>query len=333
MGSKRYAGIIVVLLSTSFAAAAAAADSKAAEKEIARGLMDEGHAKDERGDHKGALESFRAADNLMHVPTTALEVARQEIALGLLVDARDTLLRVRRSPVVAGEPAVFEAARDQAAVLDNALTSRIPSLHLSITGVRNLATAKITIDGTQVPGSVADVPFRVNPGHHVVSITGENGSHAQREVDVAEGSTAEVALTMTAGPAAAPSDNALARDGQTGHEAQSGGAPSWLRWGGAGLAVAGLGVGVLTGIISLSSTSSAKSVCSNGQCPPPSWGDLSTARTTATISDVAFVAAGVGAAAFAASFLWSGSSPSQKTTATRVVPWIGPGSAGMSGAF
>src|SRR3954469_7244655 len=107
MGFKRYSAIAVVLLPATFALDAGAAEPKAAQKKIARGLLDEGRAKDERGDHKGPLESFRAADNLMHVPTTALEVARQEIALGLLVDARDTLLRVRRSPVNPGEPAVF----------------------------------------------------------------------------------------------------------------------------------------------------------------------------------------------------------------------------------
>ena len=164
------------------AGAAGAAEPTPAEKETARGLMDEGHARDDRGDHAGALESFRAADALMHVPTTGLEVGRQQVALKLLVDARDTLLSVCRLPVVSGEPAAFAAARDQAQSMYDALTPRIPALRVSVIGGSKLA-ATLQIDGIRIPASAAGVPFRVNPGHHVVSASSENGGHAEEGVE------------------------------------------------------------------------------------------------------------------------------------------------------
>ena len=45
----------------------------------------------------------------MHVPTTGYEVAHQEAALGMLVEARDMALRVTRLPAEAHEPAPFDA--------------------------------------------------------------------------------------------------------------------------------------------------------------------------------------------------------------------------------
>jgi hypothetical protein len=297
--------------------------------------MDEGHARDDRGDHAGALESFRAADALMHVPTTGLEVGRQQVALRLLVDARDTLLRVRRLPVVPGEPPSFATAREQAQVMYDGLTARIPALRVSVTGAV-AATTTILIDGTRIPASAAGVPFRVNPGHHVVSASGENGGHAEEGVDVAEGVVKEVALTVHAAPADLRGGPALAeaRPSPGGNSGSPSPAQSLLRWGGGGLAIVGVGVGAVTGILSFSSTSSAKALCTGGQCPPASWGDLSTASTTATASDIAFAAAGVGVVAFVASFLVTKSSSTQApAAAVRVIPWFGPTTAGVSATF
>lgn len=97
----------------------------------------------------------------------------------------------------------------------------------------------------------------------------------------------------------------------------------------------GAGVGAVAGIMSISSTNSAKALCTAGQCPPATWGDLSTAGTTGMVSDVAFAAAGVGVVAFVASFLFP-RPPSMQPSPTAVVrltPWLGPTTAGVSATF
>ena len=87
------------VLTASLAARAAHADPNAADRETARELMQQGRDLRDKNDLKGALQRFKAADDIMHVPTTALPLAQVQADLGLLVEARDTLASsLRRTP-------------------------------------------------------------------------------------------------------------------------------------------------------------------------------------------------------------------------------------------
>jgi hypothetical protein len=284
------------------------------------------------------LKSFVAADALMHVPTTTLQVAREQVALGQLVEARVTLLPILLSNAVAGEPSVFTTARQQAQTTYDALNPRIPSLRVTVTGPVDLSTATLRIDALSVPAAAIGIPFRVNPGHHHVSIADKAGMAAEREADVPEGATKDVTLPVTARP---PSASAPPVEPPVGSEAavaadeteKKNPAQAWLRWGGVALAVAGAGAGAVTGALSLSSGSSAKALCTGTACPPAAWGDLNQARTTATVSDVAFAAGGVGLVAFIVSFaLGSGSAAPTKAGSSLDV-WVGGHVAGVRASF
>jgi len=324
------------MTSGSSAANAAAPAPTATERETARALMDDGYVKAEHGDHAGALKSFLAADALMHVPTTSLQVAREQVALGQLVEARVTLLPILLSNAVPGEPPVFTTARQQAQATYDALNPRIPSLRVTVTGPIDLATATLRIDALSVPATALGVPFRVNPGHHHVSIADKAGTAAERETDVPEGAAKDVALTVTAAPASASalepasgSESAVVAD-ETG---KGNPAQAWLRWGGVALAVAGAGAGAVTGALSLSSGSSAKALCTGNACPPAAWGDLNQARTTATISDVAFAVGGVGLVAFLASFAFGSGSATPTKAGSALDVWVGGRAVGVSANF
>src|SRR5690242_13508597 len=110
MAFRMRAAIAALILAT---AAPAFAEPTAAEKETARNLMQEGRDLRDKKDLKGALQRFQAADQLMGVPTTGYEVASTQVALGLLVEARETLNRVSRLPAQAKEPAPFREARQK----------------------------------------------------------------------------------------------------------------------------------------------------------------------------------------------------------------------------
>lgn len=118
------AGVLGALLF----AHAAMAEPTTAEKETARGHMAEGRARRAESDLRGALASFLAADAIMHVPTTALEVARTQSSLGQLVEARETVRRILRRPVRADDPPPFAEARANAERLDREIAARIPSI-------------------------------------------------------------------------------------------------------------------------------------------------------------------------------------------------------------
>jgi hypothetical protein len=310
------------------------AEPTASEKETARTMMDEGHARRDAGDHKAALAQFQGADALMHVPTTAIEVAREQVSLGELVEARDTLERLARSPSTASDPDAFRAARKSADALDQALAARIPALRILEAGVPASAPLDVTVDGASIPAAALIAPIKVNPGHHVVVAA---GAGARQEVDVAESQTLVVTLRLGATAAPAPVDGASADPSNPDpaareHDgASTSAAPGWLRWGGFGLAGVGVVVGAVTGVMSLSSTSAATKGCVSDRCPPSTWGNIDSAHTTATISTAAFIVAGVGVVLGGASFVIGGSHES--SAGGRVTAWIGPGSANIGGVF
>ena len=120
------------------------------------------------------------------------------------------------------------------------------------------------------------------------------------------------------------------------------GSYSPLLWVGLGVAVVGAAAGTVTGLVSMGKTSDVESGCgANNKCPPSTHDALDGARMFATISTVSFIVAGAGAGV-AVVALAMGRRPSnaeQKATASspsfapRVTPWVGVGSAGLSGSF
>jgi hypothetical protein len=337
MASERCFAIALTVLWCSVPGAAWGDGPTAAEKETARGMMDSGHARRDAGDHKGALELFQGADSIMHVPVTGIEVAREQVALGHLVEARDTLQVVLRLPAENGEPEVFRAARKDASTLDDSLVKRIPALQITVSG----NAAQVILDGRPVPLPALVAPFKVDPGHHVVVAMAEGGEPKKEVgVDVGEGETRSVELTLperTEAPPQASQDNA----GTAAHEgaaptAPSGSAVPWLRWGGVGLAAVGIGAGTITGLIAISSKSSADKGCVNNMCPPSTWSDVNSARTTSTLSTIAFSVGGGGVVLAVISYLIAPAKPQASSTGTQgatFAPWLGLGSAGFSGAF
>jgi hypothetical protein len=156
------------LVAFSWGGTPAHAEPTAAEKETARALMTEARDLRDRRDFNGALKSFQSADAIMHVPTTALEVARAQVDLGLLIEARETLHKLARIPEDPSDPAPFRAARSAAYKLDDELEHRIGAIRFEVRKPANGAEPSVLVDGIALPASVIDVPYRSNPGLHVV---------------------------------------------------------------------------------------------------------------------------------------------------------------------
>jgi hypothetical protein len=172
------------------------AEPTAAAKETARALMTEARDLRDRRDFNGALKSFQSADAIMHVPTTALEVARAQVDLGLLVEARETLHKLARIPEDPTDPAPFRDARSAAYKLDEELQRRIGAIRFEVRKPANAADPSVSVDGVAILPSVIDVPYRSNPGLHVV--VGKLGeAEIKQEVDARETETTTVVLDFT----------------------------------------------------------------------------------------------------------------------------------------
>jgi hypothetical protein len=350
MGSRR---VRLTLAATAVAAMLAASPAGAqpspADRETARSMMQEGRDLREKGDLKSALQRFKAADDIMHVPTTGLEVARTQVSLGLLVEALDTIANIRKVAPTPDDPAPFKDARSKADDLDSQVEGKVPALTITVGGAAEGDTPAVSIDGVSVPAGAIGVPHKVDPGHHVITAKGAAGE-ATEEVDVTDGEKKDVQLLLVKG-------------GEQPAEAATGGpekkvhTPGGLFWGAVAVGGAGAVAGIVTGVMTLSKTSSLSSECPNHDCvKPQARSDYNSANTTATVSTVGFIVAGAGAAVAIVSLIvghkTSDSSPAStppddnatpgsdpaadhpaQESRLRMTPWIGLGAAGINGSF
>jgi hypothetical protein len=335
----------------------ALAQVSAADRETARSMMQEGRDLRDKGDLKGALQRFKAADDIMHVPTTSFEVARTQVALGMLVEALDTIAAIRKTPALADDPTPFKDARVKADELDAQVEGKVPSITITVTGAAEGETPAVSVDGVSLPAATANLPRKVDPGHHVVTARAPSGQ-AKQEVDVAEGEKKDVQLVLASGGPTEgenpPSDQGAEGPRNVVHT------PGPLTYG--GIIVGGIGLvgGAITGVMTLSKASAVKSDCTgpNKTCvTSQSQSELNAGNSLATISTIGFAVAGAGAAVAVVSLILGhkapdaapanapaaepGTAPSGDEPAPppaseshlHVTPWVGVGSAGLFGEF
>jgi hypothetical protein len=330
--SHRLARAAVLVAALSVAGGAHAAPT-AADRETARTLMDQGRDLRDKGNLQEALKRFQAANDIMHVPTTAIEVAKTQVALGLLVEARDTVAALRQIPAN-HESQLFKDARTKAEALDASLSGRVPSLTISLKGPAPGDT-EVAVDGVVVPSGVLGLPRSVDPGHHVITAKGAT-AEAKEEIDVREGEQkpVQLALIVTA-PAPVVETPPPSTDAEA--PAKKSHKPTALTFVGVGVAAAGAIAGTVTGIMAISKKSSLVSQCPNEVCGPSSYSALDSANLLATVSDVSFGVGGAGAVLAIVTLVVGhkeGSQPPPPPSAGwTVTPWIGGGEAGVRGSF
>jgi len=164
-----------------------------ADRDRAAALVFAGDEKRNAGDHKGALQDYRAADKIMGVPSTGIEVARELEALGRLTDAREKFLKVARYPQNGDEPEAFVRARAEARKSAANLDKRIPELRVSVTGASS-DSVTVTIDGEKHVG--VGEPVRLDPGQHGVEASASGGRSTERTIMLQEGDASSLELQL-----------------------------------------------------------------------------------------------------------------------------------------
>lgn len=287
------------LLFVLFVASAAHAEPTASDRETARALMNDGDRLFKQGDPRGALKSYEAADAIMRVPSTGVEVAKAHEALGELIEARDTCLRVLRAPSDKNEPKAFVAARERCDTLAKSVEPKIGSIQLD--GVD--ASVTVTIDGAAWPKQALQLPRRVNPGKHVLVASASGKKDLRVEVEVAPGAKATQAIALEPDgaekpiekPIDKPIDKPLDVPKEPVHDAGRGPIPAW-GFVGFGVGIVGVGLGAVMGGLAFAKTSDAKAFCVNDLCSPAAAGSIDDAKTFGHVSEVALIVGGVGLA-------------------------------------
>ena len=320
---------LVLILSV---AGAAAAQPTAADRETARTLMDDGDRKTEAHDDAGALRSYKAADGMMHVPSTAIEVAKTLARLGQLVEARDQALALLRLPKADPEPAPFLAARAEAERLAASLGARIPALALHVTGLAANEVPTVRVDGEIVTSDSLPLPRSANPGLHHVVASAAGRADVAREVQLAEGQTAPVELPFgpaLAAPAPTPVVAPALLPAVPPDLPPASRSPGVATWTALGVGAAGLVVGTIAGILELSKASTVKGQCPGHACPESERGALGDANTMANVSNVALLVGVAGGALGGVLYFTAPRGPVQPSVGVL----RGGGSVGLGGSF
>ena len=286
-----------------FIAAGALSEPSAAEKETARRLMDQGKVALAHREWDAAIAAYTKAADLVHVPTTELALARAHLAAGHLVEARDAALDATRLPEKQGEPASQVSARSTAHEMEQQLKARIPSVLVKIVHPQD---ATLVLDGRKIALALIETPLAVNPGHHELVARLPSGTELKQAFEASEGQVANVDLEL---PVEAPVQTPLqTTPTQTQTPTQTppvvppvethgspSNAPKVLFGVGMVLVGGGAAAGGIFGAMTFGAASTVKANCTDNRCSPSVAGQLSDARTFAILSDIGFIAAGVGA--------------------------------------
>jgi hypothetical protein len=273
-----------------------------------------------------AEELFRAGKESMAHGDVAracalfAESLRHEAASGAQLNLADC---EQRSGHLARALGLFEAGRAQLPPGDfripfaderiAALGKQVPDVKLNVRGVPP-AGVRFFCDGDEIaPG----VPSRVDTGGHVIVVRAPLRREQRIEfvLGAAEHRVVEVDLRE-------PEQG----DARTGPPSTESRRPAAAYVAG-GIGLAGLAVGVVTGLMTMHAASTYKDHCNAGQCDSEGLDAASTGRTLQVVSPIGFAVGAVGIGAGA--WLWF-TAPTSNGPRAFIAPTVAPTTAGVS---
>jgi hypothetical protein len=303
-------------------------------RNAARSLAEQGRDVFDKGDFEQAYDLFHRAYGLVPAPSIALFEARALVKLGRLVQAQETYLRAVRTKLTPDSPEAFRKAVHDAETEETALEGLIPKLTLVLVGPgATLPNVTVKADGELLAPELVGVEMPINPGSHVLSAAAPGGEETSLTVTIAVGAKQRTELTVAA--PAARTEPVSAKPPPVVTPPKDHAAPGqWQRpaaYVAGAIGVAGLATGIVTGSLAQSHYSQAKSECPNRTCVEGSNGadELASFRTLRTVSTIGYIVGGVGLAAGVTLIVLA----PRAERAPAAALWLGPGSAGLRGAF
>lgn len=295
------------------------------------------------GQYSAACPKFVESQRLDPAPGTLLNLATCYEKNGQIASAWVTFKEAATAAKKADQPERARMARDKAAEIE----PNLPTLTIVVPAAADRPDLQIRRDGEVVGRPEWGTPIPVDPGTHAVEASGPGlmtwqvsamiagaSSKASVEVPVLEAAPqaapraeppAEPQPPTVAAPAGPPSAAGPEGARATPHP---GSTQRTIAWVVGGVGLAGIATGAILGGVALSQKSNADSSCVEGVCAPTGYSSMQNARSTATLSDIAFA---VGGGLVATGVILYVTSPRAGTTPARVgvAPvWLGGAGAG-----
>jgi hypothetical protein len=305
-------------------AAPPAAEPSAGDLATARNALKEGLALREKGDLVGALGRLTTAHDLVATPVTLFELGKTHLLMGHVLQAHELFLKIGRLPPALEESQRSTTAREEANRLVADLEPRIPTLRIRVLKLPPEATAVVHIDDEPLSMSAGSTPRAVEPGKHVIIARAGDGPEERVTIEIGEGETKDVELTpQWIAPKPPPTP-------------PPGGQVVYLRQtnplvflGFTAASVAGTLTGVAS-VLAVNAAGRAHDRCGSDYCPQRVQdSDISEMRTWIAVTAVA----GAATLAFLTVAILSISRPVNEKVTAGARPYVGPGSAGVVGAF
>ena len=281
-----------------------------------------------------AVAATAHADPTKHECVEANDGGQDSRQAGKLIEARE------RFAVCVAASCPQPVREDCARRLED-LSKATPSVVLDAKdGAGNDLTAvHVTVDGRPLASRLDGTAVDIDPGEHRFTFETVGQATVEKTLVLHEGEKARrisvvfgapvaqpvVAPPLTPAPVAATTAQPATVTPSPG---LSGRRSLALAIGAVG--VAGLAVGIGSGLASVSKHTTLDGECqSDGACPPSAQGDLNGFRSLRTVSTVGYIVGAAGLAGGAVLWLTAPSQPRGGTAAM----WFGPGSVGVAGRF
>ena len=316
-------GAPVVLLAALLLIPAVALAQSKADRDAARAHAIAGKKLFEAGKLDDSIDRFQKAEAIIHAPPHLLYIARVLDKQGKVLAARDTYAELVAEPVDATTPRAFKRAVDEGKSELPAVQARVPKLTVRVAGPEARAVT-LTIDGAAAEVGQAQ---ELETGEHAVAADADGWTGASQRVSLKVSDAKEVTLTLGAAIMAPP--HADEPDESASSELPI--LPIAI----AGVGVAGLVVGTVTGVIALNKAHELKTICEGlDPCPSENEKLKKSAEKYATVSTVTLVVGGVlvaGGTTWLLIELLGGSEANEADAWMR--PQLGPGYLGVEGSF
>ena len=268
-----------------------------------------GAAAEKDGAWQAARDAYQKALNLQDTIDTRLRLARAEARLGRIVEAADhyrIVIDAKGAP-----PSAKAAAQKELA----AVVERIPLITVQVPAG---FSGTVHIDKMEITAESLGKPIEVSPGTRIVAAEAKGYEPFSRSVVMGDRGREVVDVKLVPVHTAVVSTNDGATRRTIGYVS--------LAVGGAGLIV-----GAGFGIASRSTRDDLRTSCPDKVCPVSLQDDYDKGRMQATVANIGFVTAGVGAVLGTVLLL---TAPKKREPGSAsVTPYVGLGSVGVGGEF
>jgi len=315
---------------------AAYAQSASESRAAARAAAESGIKEYKQGNYEKAEDLMERAETLYHAPVHLLYLARARVKLGKLVLARETYISLTREELTSSSPTVSRDAVEAAHQELEELSPRIGRLTIKVTPTK--VDREVRVGEVVIPSAMVGLERPVDPGSYTVTVNADGYASRQVQVNIKEGASETVEVSLVALPPSARAAQAKDKQGQPTDVEDSGPSAGKIT-GYALLGVAAVGVGV-GGYFTARAITKSNQANDEYECYPNCTysekervDELDQQSKTAKI--VAFASFGVGAAALVSSvtLLVLNRTPSEKTARAHIDPWIGFQTVGVRGTF